>query len=900
MPISGTSTTGDDIFTVTPGDAVSVDGQAGTDRLVIDWGSLSSDIVQEYVANGWYRFTDGYRSTVSFYSIERFDVTGGSGDDYLVGADLADSLAGGGGNDQLRGGLGADVIAGGSGTDRWLADYSALLTGVQLALQTTGTASIAATGATVGGIEQLTLTTGSGNDRIDSGAFAGNDVVATGAGNDVADLGRGQDSFDAGGDTDTMILDWSAIGNAAQGMVNSYVANGWYRYASASGDRIDYYGVERFNLTGGAGDDGLNGGALNDTLVGNAGNDWLNGGAGVDVIKGSSGTDGWQLDNSARTQKSVVDLVGQTTNFGATLSGIERLHYTGSAAVDVVTALAGVMNDVINTGEGNDIVTTGRGQDQTDGGGGNDRLVVDWSGITDPTQGIATSYVANGWWQLVSASGDRVQFVNFEDYVLTGGAGHDTLLGGNGFDTLLGGDGDDVLNSYKGQGRIDGGAGNDRWQGDLSDRTASVVFDAVSSQTAAQLGGLGLPVTGIEALSLTTGIGKDNLSTSGFALNDWLSTGAGNDTLKAGLGFDTVDGGADIDLLVVDYSSASRSVTSAYVANGWNRYAMADGSNAVDYYGIERFNITGGAAQDSLIGGELNDTLLGNGGNDTLNGAGGTDAIDGGAGRDTYVGSYGGLNVALGLTMTAAGAGKITGTGTTLTGIESVSLTTGTGADQIDLGALQGDDTINSGDGNDLVNLGRGHAEVADGSAGADDVLIADFGLAAAGVKMAYAYNGWYRAQAVQGDYDLWLTGFERVNLTGSARNDSFFGFGGQDTLNGAGGRDILDGGAGDDLLTGGAGADVFVFSAVGSAGVDHITDAASGDILRFHFTIASLQAGNGAGLLAGEAAVETLGGTSWLRIGLDGTAGGDFALQLDGSFTPGALQIAGGDILVL
>ena len=49
-------------------------------------------------------------------------MTGGSGNDTLIGSNVANELDGGPGNDTLRGRLAADVLTGGSGTDT--ADYS--------------------------------------------------------------------------------------------------------------------------------------------------------------------------------------------------------------------------------------------------------------------------------------------------------------------------------------------------------------------------------------------------------------------------------------------------------------------------------------------------------------------------------------------------------------------------------------------------------------------------------------------------------------------------------------------------------------------------------------------------------------------------------------------------------
>ena len=387
MAFTGTPTSGADIFTVTPTGNYSVDGLDGNDRLVINYATLTTDLTFGYVANGWYGYSDAYKSSINFLNVENFSVTAGSGDDVLVGWGGADSLTGNAGQDRIESGLGADTINGGTGFDHWSANYESLAANVTLTLVTTGWANISASGARLSGIEQIALTTGAGDDIVNTAAFTGNDSVTLSAGNDSANLGRGHDTVNGGDGSDLLIFDWSANIDPAAGITNYYTSNGWYRFHSAAGDSVDYYGMDRFNLTGGAGDDALNGAGLSDTLVGNGGNDWLNSGAGLDSVSGGAGVDGWQLDTSALTGTLSLNLASQTTSFGAALSGVERLHYTGGDAVDRITGQAGIYNDRFATGGGNDLVSTGRGRDVADGGAGTaDRLVMDWSGITDAAQ----------------------------------------------------------------------------------------------------------------------------------------------------------------------------------------------------------------------------------------------------------------------------------------------------------------------------------------------------------------------------------------------------------------------------------------------------------------------------------------------------------------------------------
>jgi Ca2+-binding RTX toxin-like protein len=180
------------------------------------------------------------------------------------------------------------------------------------------------------------------------------------------------------------------------------------------------------------------------------------------------------------------------------------------------------------------------------------------------------------------------------------------------------------------------------------------------------------------------------------------------------------------------------------------------------------------------------------------------------------------------LTMTAAGAGTVTGPATKLTGIENVQLTTGSGADVINLSALTGNDVVNTGIGDDTINLGRGMRESADGGVGTDTFIL-DASMATSGLRMGYYSNNYYRINSTDGNYIADFAGMERLNITGGNGSDRLNGFDLGDTLSGGNGTDFLNGGKGNDILTGGAGADAFVFSDLANAGRDRITDADGG-----------------------------------------------------------------------
>ncbi len=409
MPISGLPTdTGNNTVTVTPTGVHSANGLEGTDTLVVDYSSLSTNIYYRYIANGYYGFVDDFYTGIHFINFERYQITGGSGDDQLNGGDDTDILMGGAGADVITGGLGADTIDGGSGHDRWNANYGSLNTNVLLTLSATQTAQIAATGASVSGIEAVSLTLGAGADLVDTLQVTGNDDdVFGGAGNDEFRSGGGIDWFNGSDGTDRIVINYS---DATTAVTHRYVANGWYAVEDKAGtQRAHYINVETFDITGGSGSDTLEGAAGNDRLVGGQGNDRLVGRAGVDIVSGGAGTDTWSVDYSGLLNAN-VNLVNQTTNTGAVISGIEAIQYRRRRKRRGDRQCGCLQRQLLRRRRQGHL-HLGRGVDSVNGDVGTDKLVMDWSGIADPLHGISNSYVANGWYRFSSASGDRLDYI---------------------------------------------------------------------------------------------------------------------------------------------------------------------------------------------------------------------------------------------------------------------------------------------------------------------------------------------------------------------------------------------------------------------------------------------------------------------------------------------------------
>lgn len=165
---------------------------------------------------------------------------GGAGHDLLQGGSGADCLDGGvsndtlNGNDTITGGAGHDTLVGGADTDLLVetANVNFTLTNTSLLGKGFGADSLT-------DIENVKLTGGTSNNRLNAGDFSlGSVTLIGGIGNDFL---TGRDGEDA--------------------------------------------------LLGGDGNDTLSGGADNDLLFGNNGDDLLIGGFGVDSITGDDGND---------------------------------------------------------------------------------------------------------------------------------------------------------------------------------------------------------------------------------------------------------------------------------------------------------------------------------------------------------------------------------------------------------------------------------------------------------------------------------------------------------------------------------------------------------------------------------------------------------------------------------
>jgi serralysin len=618
---------------------------------------------------------------------------GGSGNDSLIGNEVANKLDGRngndivwgwGGNDDLDGGFQADEMYGGIGDDTYFVNDGG------------DVVDESENGADAGGndtvrtnlqfyqlannanskIENLTFVlassfTGIGND-LDNGITgnSGNDFLQGEAGNDTLIGGLGRDSMIGGLGNDVFVIDRSSdvpvefenggidevqsesstfiLGDNIENL--SYVgADGTFGNFVGTGNALNnkiYGATFGDTLMGGAGDDYLVGGSGRDTLFGEDGNDTLKGGTRDDQLNGGFGLD--TADFSDVVKRTVIDLTeGTAKAVRSTDVETDRLQ-------NIEWIIAGTGDDKI-IGDGNDNVffysgqfgkfTKTGGLDDYNGGDGSDTVAFSrFKGrvTVDLAAGNATAHLS-----AENGGGSRLlaEFKNMENVIASSGDDkitgddHDntfTYVGAfgyqverGGFDVYDGGKGSDTLDFSQFVGKI---------SLDLNDGIVGSSYfvdlpDGGSAEGFAQIARTSGMENVIASLSSDTFVGGDGDNSFQYvgSFSEAGFTG-GVDNYDGGGGSNTVDMSKFKDSCYINLNSQNLSASySFHNGNGGGVVVQLLATLA----NIQ--NAVGSLQSDTLDGtGEAN-TLNGQGGNDRLIGREGDDRLRGGKGQDTFV-----------------------------------------------------------------------------------------------------------------------------------------------------------------------------------------------------------------------------------------------------------------------
>ncbi len=540
------------------------------------------------------------------------NVTGGNGDDVLVGDAAANQLTGGPGDDLLDGGAGDDTyffsddwgkdevfetVDGGLDT----LDFSAVTDSLTFTF-TDGLAVDDGNGNTVShdASNLETIISGSGDDTFvvqDGVVFTG--LVDGGAGDDLLDLSD---------------------------YASSITFNLAINLVTADGVNLTIAQIE--NYIGGKGDDLFISGDADEVLSGGPGDDSY-------IFSDNWGHD--TVFESADNGLDTFDFTAVTSNLHIELGSIivedefgNTVTYLGDSVENLI---GGAGDETITFGKDGELFANGNGT--IDGGAGQNTL--DYSIYTTPVEvdllaGTATGTAGiSNIQNIIGGSAADILSGDLADNRIDGQGGDDILSGGDGQDTLLGGDGNDLLNGGAGDDFLYGGDGNDTLNGNdgLDTLNGENGDDILNGGTGDDLldGGLGADTLsgGNDNDDLTGGEGNDRLF--GNAGDDILNSDAGNDMLSGGTGTntysfapgygsDTIANAVGFD--IVDFSTFSTNLTVKIGA----QVSVLDGSGSkVSFSGSQVESLLTGSGSDHIAfqnGGSLAGTINSGDGTDTL------------------------------------------------------------------------------------------------------------------------------------------------------------------------------------------------------------------------------------------------------------------------------------------
>ena len=302
-------------------------------------------------------------------------LSGGAGNDYIVGADQADVLLGGseddtlygsGGNDSLSGDTGHDYLHGGADADTLLGGE-----GNDTLYGNEGDDSL------LGGDGNDWLEDGDGNDTVDGGA--GNDSIASQYGNDTYLFGRGdgQDLVMGNYNHDLSEGKLNTLQFKAGVVASDVVVRQVYDSAWGWPRAIE------FSIVGTSDRIAFNGVLTDDTSA--------NGYNPLQQVKFADGTT-WSLATileKAMGSTSGPDYLYGTTGNDSLAGGLGNDSLDGRDGQDTLDGgddndylVGNLGNDSLLAGAGNDWLDDGDGEDTLDGGAGNDTLLSQYGNDT--------------------------------------------------------------------------------------------------------------------------------------------------------------------------------------------------------------------------------------------------------------------------------------------------------------------------------------------------------------------------------------------------------------------------------------------------------------------------------------------------------------------------------------
>ena len=569
---------GDDYISAGMGNDT-IDGGTGFDVLNLDYTSNFNGVTSFLTNSNSGQYSDGY-DTVKFNNIEALNIFGSGYDDVLVAVNSNNNLPSTNPMPMNQ------MIDGGDGRDRLVVDYSNRHEDLELMLNGGGyydgynNYSISgsldtyaynygnySSNLNFNSIEGFTITSGSGNDRLELGyENFSDDRVNAGAGDDFIKAGLGNDTIDGGSGFDILQIEYF---QSLDG-ISSFLTDGNSGQYSNGYDTVVFENIESLNVIGSN---------YNDVLVALTGNNHLpsmNPMPMNQMIDGSDGKDRLVVDYSDRSE----DLELMLNSNGGYYDGYN--NYSMSGTIDTyaynsgnytnqidfnsienfsITAGSGndrlelgyenFSDDLVDAGAGDDFIKAGLGNDTIDGGSGFDVLELNYQNTLD---GV-TSFLTDSNSGEYSDGYSTTKFDNIESLNVIGSNYNDVL-------TALTNNNLPSMNPMPMNQTLDGGEGQDRLVADYGDLTEDLqinfyVYGNSGSVNvyAYQSGNYDsfFDFNNIESFELTSGKGNDivDLGYDNFS-HDLINAGEGDDIILASLGDDTIEGGKGNDRFIYE------------------------------------------------------------------------------------------------------------------------------------------------------------------------------------------------------------------------------------------------------------------------------------------------------------------------------------------------------------
>ena len=272
-------------------------GGAGTDTVTYADRTAPVSAILDGLAN------DGEVGEGDFIQSGVENLTGGAGNDTLIGDGAVNVLIGGAGADTFAGGAGSDTVTyfdrtaavsatlDGLANDGAAGEGDSIAADVEVLIGGAGNDTLTGNGTLTGGAGNDLLTAGAGNDSLDGGA--GDDTLLGGLGGDKLSGGAGNDTVSYADHTTGVKVTIDGVAN--DGVLDASGVN------SLEGDNVGLpstTGPDVENVIGSSGDD---------LLIALDRPNFLQGGPGNDILlSGSAGTRSWVVRGTTSCRTSIT------------------------------------------------------------------------------------------------------------------------------------------------------------------------------------------------------------------------------------------------------------------------------------------------------------------------------------------------------------------------------------------------------------------------------------------------------------------------------------------------------------------------------------------------------------------------------------------------------------------